>query len=278
MQVYLNDRFLPLAQSSIPVGDLSVQRGYGIFDFFRLQENVLLYVDDHLQRFCHSAEVMHLPVPYSVEKMRSLIRELAERNNLTEAGIKMILTGGDSPDAWQPGTPAFLLMAMPMSLGIPAEPKAIRVITHEYVRDVPEAKTINYTMGVWLQQRMKAESADDVIYFRDGRVSELPRCNVFIVRKDGVVVTPDTAILEGVTRKRLLEIKDITVNANVVTTEDLHNAAEVFLTSSTKRIQAIVAIDGKPVGDGQPGPVTRLLLNKLLEAERQYIQKQLPNK
>ena len=152
MQVYLNDRFLPIAEASIPVGDLSVQRGYGIFDFFRLQENVLLYVEDHLQRFCHSARVMHLPVPYPVEKMRGLIRELAERNNLTEAGIKMILTGGESSDAWQPGTPAFLLMAMPMSLGIPSEPKAIRVITHEYVRDVPEAKTINYTMGVWLQQ------------------------------------------------------------------------------------------------------------------------------
>jgi len=276
MQVYLNDRFLPLAQASLPVTDLAIQRGYGIFDFFRLQENVLLYVEDHLQRFCHSAEVMHLPVPYAVETMHGLIRELADRNNLTEAGIKMILTGGDSPDAWQIGAPAFLLMASPMSLGIPQEPKSIRVITHEYMRDVPEAKTINYTMGVWLQQRMKAEGAEDVIYFRDGQVSELPRCNLFIVRADGTVITPDTGILHGVTRKRLLEIRDVPVTAGTVTSTDLHAATEVFLTSSTKRIQSIVSIDGKPVGNGQPGPITRLLLNKLLEAERRYIGEHSP--
>lgn len=271
MDVYLNDRFIPLQQATLPIGDLSIQRGYGIFDFFRLQENVLLYVEDHLHRFCHSAEVMHLPVPYPVETMRGLIRELADRNNLREAGIKMILTGGESADAWHPGTPAFMLMASPMSLGIPQEPKAVRVITHEYVRDVPEAKNINYTMGVWLQQRMKAEGTDDVVYFRDGKISELPRCNIFVVRADGSVITPDSGILEGITRKRLLEVHDVPVRTGVVTTEDLQAASEVFLTSSTKRIQAIVSIDGKPVGNGQPGPVTRMLLGKLLETERQYI-------
>ena len=271
MEVFLNDRFIPMGQAAIPVTDLSVQRGYGIFDFFRLQENVLLYVEDHVRRFRHSSEAMHLQVTHTDEQMHHLIRELADRNNLKEAGIKMILTGGDSPDGWQIGAPSFLLMATPMALPIPAEPKTVRVITHEYMRDIPEAKTINYTTGVWLQPKMKAEQADDVIYHRDGLLTELPRCNVFVVKGDQSVVTPKNGILEGITRKRLLEIADIPVSAADVTTDDLRNASEVFLTSSTKRIQSIVSIDGRQVGDGKPGPVTRALLERLLSKERDYI-------
>ena len=271
MEVFLNDRFMPLGQASIPVTDLSVQRGYGIFDFFRLQENVLLYVEDHLARFRRSADALHLPVPYTDDEMHRLIRELADRNGLQEAGIKMILTGGASPDGWQIGKPALLLMATPMSLPVPSEPKSVRVSTHDYLRDIPEAKTINYTTGVWLQKKMKSEQADDVIYHHDGFITELPRCNVFIVKKDKSVVTPQPDILEGITRKRLLEIDDMNVSAARVTWQDLQEADEVFLTSSTKRIQAIVSIDGKPVGNGEPGPVTCALLGRLLKKERNYI-------
>lgn len=272
MEVFLNDRFIPMGQAAIPVTDLAVQRGYGIFDFFRLQENVLLYVEDHVRRFRRSAAAMHLQVTQTDENMQHLIRELADRNNLEEAGIKMILTGGDSPDGWQIGPPSFLLMATPMSLPVPAEPKTVRVITHEYMRDIPEAKTINYTTGVWLQPRMKAEQADDVIYHRDGLLTELPRCNVFVVKSDKSVVTPRNGILEGITRRRLLEITDMQVSAADVSTEDLRNASEVFLTSSTKRIQSIVSIDGRPVGDGRPGEITRALLERLLNRERDYIE------
>ena len=270
MEVYLNDRFLQAEEAMLPVQDLSIQRGYGVFDFFRLQEGCLLYVEDHLARFEKSASLLRLPVPYSSVRIKEIIRELTKRNGLQDAGIRLVLTGGYSPDAWQIGNPSFLVMQGDLHIDPkPVAPKAVRIITHDFVRDIPESKTINYTMGVWLQQKMKEQEADDVLYHHHGQVTELPRCNFYIVNQDGLVVTPHQKILHGITWKRLLEIDG--VYEGPVTVSDIRTAREAFLTSSTKRIQSIVEIDGKPVGDGNPGPVACALLEELLLKERNYI-------
>lgn len=270
MEVFLNNTFLPAAKAQLPVTDLAIQRGYGIFDFFRVQEGTLLYVEDHIERFLHSAGLMHLPVKWSKQDLLDILTELNRRNGLRSAGVRMVLTGGDSPDAWQIGDPALLVMQQHMTIDpSPVTPKSVAVITHDYLRDIPQAKTINYTMGVWLQQRMRELNADDVLYHHHGKVAEFPRCNVFIVNEEGVVVTPHQDILSGITRKRLLEIDG--VYEGPVTLNDLKTAKEIFLTSSTKRIQSVVSVDGKQVGDGKPGPVAVELLRLLVEKERAYI-------
>ena len=273
MKVFLNDRFLDAREAMLPIGDLSIQRGYGIFDFFRLQQGVLLYVEDHLARFRKSAEMLRLEVSYSNEELIRILKELSELNGLADAGIRMVLTGGDSPDAWQIGRPAFMVVQQPSVMDpSPSEPKAIRIITHEFVRDIPEAKTINYSMGVWLQQKVKEHGADDVLYYTTAGISEFPRCNAFVVDENGEVFTPGHNILEGITRKRLLEFTDQPIKIRRITLDEVRKASEIFLTSSTKRIQSIVSVDGVQVGDGKPGPVAALLLKKLLASERHYIQ------
>lgn len=273
MKVFLNDRFLDAREAMLPIGDLSIQRGYGIFDFFRLQQGVLLYMEDHLARFRKSAEMLRLQVPYSNEELVTILTELGKINALTDAGVRMVLTGGDSPDAWQIGKPAFMVVQQPSTIdSSPVAPKAVRIITHEFVRDIPEAKTINYSMGVWLQQKVKEQEADDVLYYTAAGISEFPRCNVFIVDDKGRVITPGENILEGITRKRLLEFSEHNISIRSIALAEVRQASEVFLTSSTKRIQSIISIDGVVVGEGKPGPVASLLLQKLLEAERRYIQ------
>jgi len=212
---------------------------------------------------------MHLPVRFGREELLAILGDLNRRNGMVSGGVKMILTGGPSPDGWQIGQPSLVILQQEMNLEVKDTPKAVRVITHDHQRDIPEAKTINYTMGVWLQPRMKTLEADDVLYHHHGRVTELPRCNFFIVNSDGVVVTPHTGILHGITRKRLLEIDG--VHEGPVTLNDVKTAREAFLTSSTKRIQSIVSIDGKPVGDGKPGPVAAALLQELVAKERRYL-------
>ncbi|MFZ9504834.1 MAG: aminotransferase class IV [Cyclobacteriaceae bacterium] len=270
MEVFLNNTFIPASEARLPITDLAIQRGYGIFDFFRIQEGVHLYVEDHLDRFLYSAEVMRLPVKYGKDELIEILHELNRRNKMNSAGVRMVLTGGDSADAWQIGEPSLLVMQQPLQLdGAPALPKAVQAITHDYLRDVPQAKTINYTMGVWLQQRMRELNADDVLYHHHGKVAEFPRCNAFIVNEEGVVVTPHKDILAGITRKRLLEIDG--VHEGPVTLNDVKTAREIFLTSSTKRIQSVVMLDGKPVGSGKPGPVATELLQLLLHKEREYI-------
>lgn len=272
MKVFLNDRFLDAREATLPIGDLSIQRGYGVFDFFRLQQGVLLYVEDHLARFRRSAELLRLEVPYSDTDLINIIKELSRLNGLNDAGVRMVLTGGDSPDAWQIGNPAFMVVQQPLAMDpSPPEPKPIRIITHEFVRDIAQAKTINYSMGVWLQQKVSEHGADDVLYYTAAGISEFPRCNAFMVDENGKVFTPGHNILQGVTRKRLLEFPENPITIRSITIDEVRKASEIFLTSSTKRVQSIVSVDGVQVGDGKPGPVAALLLKKLLASEQQYI-------
>jgi D-alanine transaminase/branched-chain amino acid aminotransferase len=273
MLVYLNDKFTEWEKASLHISDLAIQRGYGIFDFFRVRDNVPLFVEDHLDRFIRSANIMHLTAPYSKEKLQAILRDLLKENNMPHSGIRMILTGGYSPDAYQPVTPNFIIMQSPLMIPDTTTPKSISIITHEFVRDIPEAKTINYTMGIWLQKKLTEQQADDVLYHTNGIVTEFPRCNFFIVNQDNTIITPDKNALKGVTRKRILELgaKQFQIMEGTVTLDDIAQAKEAFLSSSTKRIQAIEKIDGKIVGDGRPGKVTSSLLNILQKAESEYV-------
>ncbi len=277
MYVYLNDQFVKSEKATLHISDLAIQRGYGIFDFFRVRDNVLLYVDDHLDRFFHSASIMHLSSPGTKEKLLSTLHELLQKNNLPDTGIRMILTGGYSPDAYQQVTPNFIIMQSLLTIHDSPIPKTVSIITHEFVRDIPEAKTINYSMGIWLQKKIKEQQTDDVLYHMNGVVTEFPRCNFFIVNQDNTIVTPDKNALRGVTRKRILELgrSRFKMKEGQVTLSDIRQAKEAFLSSSTKRIQSIVKIDGQPVGNGLPGEVTSELLRGLLKVEREYISKSL---
>jgi branched-chain amino acid aminotransferase len=280
MWVYLNDQFIESEKASLHISDLAIQRGYGIFDFFRVRDNVPLFLEDHLDRFIRSANIMHLTAPYSKEKLHSILRDLLKKNNIPNSGIRMILTGGYSPDAYQPVTPNFIIMQSPLMIPDTTTPKSISIITHEFVRDIPEAKTINYTMGIWLQKKLTEQLADDVLYHTNGVVTEFPRCNFFIVSQDNTIITPGKNALQGVTRKRLLELgaKQFKMKEGQVTLDEIHLAKEAFLTSSTKRIQAIVKINGRIIGNGMPGKVTGRLLNILQKAENEYVENVLRDK
>jgi D-alanine transaminase/branched-chain amino acid aminotransferase len=105
----------------------------------------------------------------------------------------------------------------------------------------------------------------------NGVVTEFPRCNFFIVTQNNTIVTPDKNALKGITRKKIVELGDPRVKEGPVTLEDIRQAKEAFLTSSTKRIQAIVKIDGQLIGNGEPGEITRELLNRLVKVENEFI-------
>ncbi len=276
MEAYLNNAFIPLEQATLHVSDLAIQRGYGIFDFFRIRDFVPLYLEDYLDRFYRSTSVMGLQGTMERDALRAVIHELIQRNGMPDAGMKLIFTGGYSPDAYQPVKGNFLISQHALVLPTTEQvDKGIKIITYPYRRDIPEVKTINYIMGVWLQKNVKEAGAADVLYHRDGEVSEFPRCNFFLVTRDGVLVTPNKHILHGITRMKVLKIAEsmMRVEERTVTLDDLAQAQEAFLTSTTKKILPIVHIDSKPVGDGKPGPVTRKLYKALEDIERIEIER-----
>lgn len=278
MVAFLNNEFLPIEHAKLHISDLAIQRGYGIFDFFRVQEHIPLYLDDYLDRFYSSSAYMGLQGLIPRTELKPIIYELMERNKMAEAGMKMILTGGYSPDAYLPVQANLMITQHALTLPTEAQlSSGIKIITHAYRRDLPTAKTINYTMGVWLQKKVKEAGAADVLYHLDGEISEFPRCNFFLVTEDGKLITPDKNILHGITRKKILQSarQEFEVEERTVTLNDLRDAAEAFLTSTTKRILPIVQVDSAKVGDGKPGTITQRLTKLLGAVEKQEIEKAL---
>ncbi|KAA5548230.1 aminotransferase class IV [Adhaeribacter rhizoryzae] len=276
---FVNSQIVPVSEAYLHISDLAIQRGYGIFDFFKVNNEHAYFLDDYLKRFDNSAAQMQLNIPLAPEALKTVIRELIAKNNLVESGIKMILTGGYSADGYQPGTPNLIITQQPFSLPTQAQYNTgIKIITHEYVRELPTAKTINYTIGIRLIQRIKDSLAEDVLYHQEGIVSEFPRCNFFIVKQDNTVVTPLNNVLLGITRKNVLHLAKEKYKAveGPVTLTDIFAAKEAFLTSTTKRILPIVQIDDKNIGTGKPGAVTLNLLADLIALEeKDWVGKQV---
>ena len=270
MVAYINGEFIPFEKASLHVSDLAIQRGYGVFDFLKVVDGHPFFLQQYLDRFFNSAAVMRLEIPLSRSELIKVLFGLIERNKLSSSGIKMILTGGYSPDGYVPARPNLIItqhdLVLPEKRTVE---QGVSIITHEYVRDIPEAKTINYSVGIWLIEKVKAANAYDVLYHSGNKVSEFPRSNFFIVRRDNTVVTPSENILKGITRQNVLHLasKYFRAAEATVTLEDVLSSKEAFITSTTKRILPVVQVDGRTIGSGQPGEVSVALLERLVELE-----------
>ncbi len=274
MIAFFNTAFYEENELSLKVTDLSIQRGFAVFDFFRTKDFIPLFLSDYLERFYNSISLMQLEPPFSEKELTNIIRELISKNNIPESGIKLLLTGGYSADGYTPAKPNLVITQQPVTLTTPEKfAEGIRIITWDYQRELPEVKSINYLMGVWLQRKVKEKQAADVLYHKNGIITEFPRSNVFVVTADQAVITPAENILPGITRKKVLELagRQFRAEAWAVHLDELKNAAEVFTTSTTKRILPITRVDDQLIGNGKPGPVTTSLNQAFLQLEQDYV-------
>ena len=270
MPAFLNDRFVENDGALLHVSDLSIQRGYAIFDFCRTMNGTPLFLHDHLDRFFASASAMHLPVKKNAGELSNIIHELVRKAAVPEAGIRMMLTGGNSTDGYHPADPNLVITCNPVQTATQADfERGYSIITHEYQRELPHVKSINYTMAVWLQPGLKEKKADDLLYYNKESVTEFPRCNVFMVTGDQRLVTPAHNILKGITRKQILLLAPdiITVEERNIHPDELLTASEIFLTATTKKIIPVLQLNNRIIGDGKPGVFTRKLYWKFLELE-----------
>jgi branched-chain amino acid aminotransferase len=268
--VFVNGKYVPAGQASLLVTDLAIQRGYGIFDFFKTLGNRPIFLDDHLDRFFHSAAHLRLPVGRTREELKTIIAGLQQRNAIPDSGIRMTLTGGYSPDGYSLSQPNLIITQAPLKGPITATCyPPVRLVTYPHCRQMPEAKTIDYLMAIWLQPYIREHEADDPLYHQNGIISECPRSNFFIVTADNTLVTPARNILKGITRKKVLELAPahIRTEERDITLADLPTAQEAFITSTTKHILPVSHIDGQPIGghphERVPGPISRWLNEQL---------------
>lgn len=271
--VSINGELVADAEARLHVSDLTFRRAYGAFDFLRVERGVVLFLDDYLERFARSAKVLRLELPSSAT-LKSQIHALLEANATESAGIQMFLTGGYTPDGYTPVEPNLVLLEVPIK-GYPDKmfTKGVKLISHEYQRDLPSAKTTNYMMAVYLRDDIKNAGAVDALYHANGYALESTRCNLFIV-KNGDLITPKDKVLHGVTRKQILKVASgiVPIEERPVTLDELFSADEVFITSSTKGAMPVRQIDDRKIADGNPGKVTEQLMNRFDEHLQAYVE------
>ena len=262
--VYLNGDYLDKTAATLNVADLAILRGYGVFDYFRYAKGQPRFLDDHLERFQNSARGLGMELPVSAEELTEVVHQLIERNGRGDGGIRFVLTGGYAPDGYTPSTPNLVAMAYPFSYPPPEfYETGFNVVFHEFERQLPRIKTIDYLEGIRIQPLLKKHGADYVLYVdRDGNVRESDRSNYLIV-KDGTLITPVDDILLGITRKHILRLArelGVPVEERAIHREEVQLADEAIIASSTKGVLPITRLGGQPVGNGTVGPVTRRLM------------------
>lgn len=269
----LNGEIVKASQAQLHVSDLALLRGYGLFDFFRVESGVPLFLEDYFARFYRSAEKLGLEVPVSKEELESLVFKLLDVNGEGDTNVRLLLTGGYSDDGFTPAEPNLIALQHERK---DYDPKLFEegaaLITHAYVRDMPEVKSTNYATAVRLIPKMKKANAVEVLYHDEGRVAETSRANIFIVDQEGILVTPGEGILEGITRKRILELaEDRAVETRAISLDEVLGAQEVFITSTTKGAMPISEIDGRVIGQGRAGEVTKQLGERFAERVEAYV-------
>ncbi len=258
---YFNGIFLPLDETGLPLTDLALQRGYGVFDYFRTVDGVLFHAQDHLKRFRHSAAALHLPVSFSDKELVEIIQHLVDSCDFQQPAVRILLTGGDPTRDRGVFNPR--LICLPEELPVyPPESyiQGMSLLTVRFQREMPLVKTLNYAASLRWELLTRRQNADDLLYFSEQGVSESPRSNLFLFRS-GKLITPANNILFGITRQVILSLAQghFPVEERLVSREELSAVDEVFLTSTSKGIMPVTQIDQHIVGDGKIGECTSAL-------------------
>lgn len=260
---YFNGQIGSSEQTTLHITDLGLLRGYGLFDYFRTYNGRPFQWDWYWERYERSARLLRLPNPLQKDEAYKIVMQLIEKSGLADCAIRFILTGGYAEDSVSMSKPNLLIISEDIHPVKPEEyTNGIKVIAYEFVRDLPEVKSTDYKHFMILQADIKAAQASDVLYHKNGYISELSRSNVFIFKGD-TLITPDTDILKGITRRTTIELAmpHFKIEERSVRFNELLEADEVFTTSTTKRVLPITRVDDAVLGSGKIGEKTRFLLD-----------------
>ena len=274
--IFLNDEFVPPDLARVSAQDAGLLHGAGLFETLRAHRGVVFRLQRHLQRMKRSAEELNLALPDCFDRVPKLIDELLQRNEQLEARIRLTVTPGHSS---QPH-PLLIINAQPYE-PYPEEHyrKGLTVLISSRRQTPHDAccahKTLSYYNRLLALREAAEKSCQEALWFTpEGGLAEGSISNVFLVR-DSVLLTPplDTPVLPGITREAVLELagrQNTEVEQRKLTIDELLDSNEVFLTNVILRIMPVGRVEGKVIGSGAPGPVTRQLseaYDRLVEKE-----------
>jgi branched-subunit amino acid aminotransferase/4-amino-4-deoxychorismate lyase len=270
MLAFINGFFDRDSHLNFPIHSLAVNRGYGAYEFFEVLSGRPLFVERHLARFRNTLQLMRLKTAFTGQ-LEDLVEDLIARNQIKNAYIKILaLPQQSSGSEIQAGLYMFPVHFPPFPESDYTQ--GMHLLMKEYQRFLPEAKSTDYLASEYYKHEMEQLNAVDVLYYSNNLLRETSRGNVFLII-DGVVFTPASNILSGVTRSIVIElIKEMNLPLEITDVPKalLSRAQEVFITSTTKQVMPIVSINGKPVGTGMPGTLTTLLIKQFLAYRNRF--------
>eukprot|EP01119_Soliformovum_irregulare_P004221 TRINITY_DN15226_c0_g1_i1.p1 TRINITY_DN15226_c0_g1~~TRINITY_DN15226_c0_g1_i1.p1 ORF type:complete len:280 (-),score=93.42 TRINITY_DN15226_c0_g1_i1:40-879(-) len=271
---YLDGKWVREEDCKISVFDITVLRGFGVFDFLRTYNKKPFLLDEHLDRLFNSAKEVGLTIPLTRNEIADMVHEGIKRSSFDEIYVKIIVTGGVSADAITPGKPSIIGLFVKAGTYPPeCKTDGISVSTVQYERNLPKAKSLNYMQAVISIAEAKKKGSNDVLYISyDGEILEGTTVNFFAV-KNGKLLTTDDGVLYGITRNFILKIAK-EMGLEVVLTplkmEQIKEFDEAFISSTTKEIFPVVRIDDQVIASGHPGPITTSLMNAF-ESAKQHL-------
>ncbi|MAS79997.1 MAG: branched-chain-amino-acid transaminase [Opitutae bacterium] len=279
MKIYLNGDYVEKEDAKVSVFDHGLLYGDGVFEGIRLYDGCVFKLDEHLERLEHSAKAILLNLPLSREELSEAVCETCRRNELRNGYVRLVVTRGPghlglTPDGC--GPPNVIIIADEIQL-YPEEfyengLKIISVPTRRINASAlpPAVKSLNYLNNILAKIEAKRVGFQEALMLNDkGEVAECTGDNVFILSK-GVLFTPplDAGSLRGITRATVLDLADeleVPYREQALTRYDLWTADECFLTGTAAEVIPCVEVDHRPIGNGQPGEMTRRFITSFRE-------------
>jgi branched-chain amino acid aminotransferase len=273
LKVWIDGKFYDKENAKISVYDHGLLYGDGVFEGIRAYNGKIFQLEAHLRRLFDSAKAIRLTPPRTAEQIKSAVEETVRVNGFTDCYIRLIITRGVGYLGLNPNkcpNPSMIVIADTIEMYAPEiYEKGMAIITASVVRMHPNSlspriKSLNYLNNILAKiEAVDAGVPEALMLNAEGNVAECTADNVFVVR-EGRVKTPCTTdgILEGVTRQVMLDLcrkMSIPASETSLQRHDLYIADECFLTGTGAEVVPVTKIDGRVIGAGVPGPVTRKL-------------------
>jgi len=281
MIIYLNGEFLPLAKACISPLDRGFLFGDGVYEVIPAYNNTLFRINEHLDRLQNSLDAIRLKNPHSTEQWIDILSQLIGHQAQRNHSIYLQVTrGADTKrDHSIPPSPVPTVFIMSTPLLVePAdtEPGGVCVITQPDIRwEYCNIKATTLLANILQRQTAIDNNCAETLLVRNGLVMEGAASNVFIVTNETIQTPPKSSLLlPGITRDLVLEIASqggLPTSESDITVEDLFNADEVWITSSTKEVLPVTRIDDRVVGTGKPGPVWKEVTGLYQDYKKQLI-------
>ena len=261
--VFLNGKFMPVEEARVPVLDRGFIFGDGVYELIPVYSRIPFRMDEHLARLERSLAAVRIRNPYSRAEWRDIILQLVAKQSFEDQGVYFQVTRGVARrDHAFPkdAAPTVFVMSNPL-VNPPRElvehgASAVTAVDDRWHRC--DIKSISLIGNCLLRQLSADVAAVETILFRDGKLTEASASNVFVVKR-GVILSPPKSnlILPGITYDVIAEIVQgamLACEYRDLSETEVRGADEIWVTSSSKEVLAIVTLDGKPIGGGKPGP------------------------